>query len=187
MGGIRIVKRYIALCVITILVSVLLVGQAIGTQATSTVPGSADDPLVTKGYVDELIKSLNVDSSASVKLEMEQMLKEYQQKLDDIVAKASGEVGGNELIVVELFQGDVLKGKSGTEIIVRTGKTTIVAAENGIPDVTDGKDLAKGTEVPLNHHLIVPRDDGRGIESDRNSTQPVFVMVRGEYELVRAQ
>ncbi|OEF97650.1 hypothetical protein [Desulfuribacillus alkaliarsenatis] len=173
------IKRYIALVVVLVVATGLLVGHAFGVQFTSTVPGSADDPLVTKGYVDEQM--------AKFATNFEQLEQEYRQKLNDVLVGGVGEVGGNELIVVELFPGDVLKAKAGTELIVRTGRTHIVAGENGIPDVTAGKDLAANTLVPLNHQLIVPRDDGRGIKSDPSSASPVFVMVRGGYDITRAQ
>jgi len=82
------------------------------------------------------------------------------------------------LVVVQLGPGQRLEGSAGTEIIVRSGTARAVAsASGGVCDVTGGKDLAQGERVPLNHLLIVPRTDGRGISADT----ALFVMVRGPY------
>jgi hypothetical protein len=101
-------------------------------------PGSQEDPLVTRAYVDTKFK----------------------------------------LTVVELASGDTLVGSSGTEIILRAGKATVVDSESGgLCDSTQGVDLRKGAEVPKNHLLLVPRDDGRGIKA----VSKAVVMVRGNF------
>lgn len=189
-------KKYVTLSLITVLVGLILVGQVVTGQANSLTPGSADDPLVTKSYVDELLKKLNSNPAANLEEEMTKKLAEAEGKIDkllaeanqdinDLVNKAGAQTGGG-LLVIELYAGDVLKGKEGTELIARTGESLIVAGENGIPDVTSGVDLANGVKVPLNHLLITPRDDGRGIMANPASSPVVYVMVRGDYELVRA-
>ncbi|OEH86709.1 hypothetical protein BHU72_00070 [Desulfuribacillus stibiiarsenatis] len=184
-------KKWTSLIAFSLLAMLLFVGHALGVQFLSTVPGSTDDPLVTKSYVDELLKSYtpqqNTGNITALEQEMTRKMTEYEQKIQTLINNASGQIGGNELIVVQLFPGDILIGVAGTEIIVRSGKTMIVAEENGIPDVTAGKDLGKGTVVPHNHQLLVPRADGRGIVADQASTLPVYVMVRGGYELRKVQ
>lgn len=80
--------------------------------------------------------------------------------------------------VVELNKGQVLDCEAGTELIIRAGTAQIVAptANVGVPDVTAGKDLVSGTVVPHNHHLIIPRTDGRGIEAQNY----IIVMYKGK-------
>lgn len=78
--------------------------------------------------------------------------------------------------VVELETGQVLKGRAGTEIIVRRGQAVVVdPVGNGIPDVTSGADIFAGSTVPNNHLLVIPREDGRAV----GARSPVVVMYRG--------
>ena len=108
--------------------------------ADAQLPGSQQDPLVTRSYVEEKLK----------------------------------------LNVVEMAPGKRLVAGAGTELILRSGNATVVDSESGgLSDVTDGVDLRKGTQVPRNHLLIVPRDDGRGITAQSE----VIVLVRGDYRI----
>ena len=78
--------------------------------------------------------------------------------------------------VVELEEGQVLKGQAGLELIVRRGQALVVdPVGNGIPDLTSGTDISAGSSVPVNHLLLIPREDGRGIRT----TSPVVAMYRG--------
>ncbi len=82
--------------------------------------------------------------------------------------------------VVELKAGQVLVAGAGAEFLPRRGQLTAVdPTGNGIPDVTAGADLFAGERVPLNHLLIFPRDDGRGVKALANS----WVMYRGTAEV----
>lgn len=68
--------------------------------------------------------------------------------------------------VADLKAGQVLKGKAGTELLVRRGQAYVVdSSGNGIPDVTAGTDIFEDDQVSLNHLLIIPREDGRGIKA----------------------
>lgn len=78
--------------------------------------------------------------------------------------------------VAELKTGQVLQCHAGTEFIPRRGQVVVVdSTGNGIPDVTAGADIYAGSAVPLNHLLIVPRDDGRGVKAQ----SPAVMMYRG--------
>lgn len=155
-------------------------GLALGSIITSGAdglidsnsPGTANDPLVTKSYVDKQIQAL---------------------KNQDTGGGSSGggsvvKVKEKELTVVELKGGHALYAKKGSEFIVRSnGKTTAFSPNaNGIPDLTGGKDLPNGTEIPINHLLLFPLDDGRGIKVDASETRTIYVMVVGDYKHVDA-
>ena len=108
--------------------------------AEAALPGSQQDPLVSKSYVDERLK----------------------------------------MAVVQVPAGKELIGYGGTEIVVRSGSATEVDTElAGQADVTAGVDLRSGETAPVNHLLIVPRDDGRGVKAQTS----LFVLVRGNYEV----
>lgn len=82
--------------------------------------------------------------------------------------------------VVSLTKGQTLDCKAGAELILRMGTADIVATvKGGLADVTEGTDLSDGTNMPSNHHLIVPVGDGRGLKA----TSDCLVMVKGGYEI----
>lgn len=153
------------------------------SQAEAPTPGSSTDPVITKSYFDQ-----NTLSEAKVK----------ELVASAIAANAGGSQPGSgsnggtgsstpaTMKVVQLQNGQTLYAGAGAEFIVRTGRVLAVSNdENGIPDVTGGKDLPAGTEVALNHLLIFPTE-GRGIKSSSKNTADIFVMVRGSYLLLNA-
>ncbi len=82
------------------------------------------------------------------------------------------------LQVVTVPPGQKLVAEEGTEIIVRAGKGTAIASANGgLADLTAGRDLKNGEVVALNHLLVVPRTDGRGLAA----VTMVVALVRGGY------
>ncbi|OPX88057.1 MAG: hypothetical protein A4E53_02214 [Pelotomaculum sp. PtaB.Bin104] len=78
--------------------------------------------------------------------------------------------------VADMKTGQKLVAQAGTELIIRRGQATVVdPAGNGIPDITVGADIHAGAQAPVNHLLVVPRDDGRGVKAQ----SPVVIMYRG--------
>lgn len=140
----------------------LAVGASVillGSRAVFSEPGSETDPLVTLSYVNKSIEQIKsyIDEKLSIQKNSE-----------------------NELEVVNLAKGQYLIAKAGTEIILRSGKAVAVVSElGGLTDVTAGVDLAKDENVPTNHLLIIPRNDGRGLYC----LTETYIMVRGEYEI----
>ena len=134
---------------LVIVFSVFAVTVAVAAAADT--PGSEGDPVVTKSYVDSQIAQL----------------------------KSSGTASGT-YVVVEVKAGQKMLGKSGTEIILRSGEATAIDnGANGVSDMTAGKDLMTGQIIGQNHLLLVPKDDGRGIQAITD----LFVMVRGAYSI----
>ncbi len=69
---------------------------------------------------------------------------------------------------------------AGTEVIVRSGTCTAIASANGgLSDVTMGMDIKNADVVPLNHMVIIPRSDERGIWAATDS----IVMIKGDYNI----
>jgi hypothetical protein len=82
--------------------------------------------------------------------------------------------------VIDLKAGQTLTGHAGSEFIVRRGSVRLVdQTGNGVPDLTVGVDISAGERVALNHHLLFPRKDGRGVQA----VDSAVVMVRGGAEL----
>lgn len=140
-------KKAVAGLAIVLLVFAVTAAAAAADKA----PGSEDDPIVTKSYVDSQIAQL----------------------------KSGGNVS-DTYVVVEVKAGQRVLGKGGTEIILRSGEATAIDnGANGVSDITAGKDLMTGQSVGQNHLLLVPKDDGRGIQAITD----LFVMIRGPYSL----
>jgi|YelNatPaOPRAMG01_1025707.scaffolds.fasta_scaffold00751_29 hypothetical protein len=136
------VKKGLALFLIAVFTFglVLFVGQA---TAQSDGPGSADDPLITKSYLDQFLIPQ----------------------------------------VLELKAGQAIIGQAGTQFVVRVGSTYCLAdpatTKGGIADLTGGVDIKHMEPVPLNHHLVIPRSDGRGLLAQTD----VVLLVWGQYQI----
>jgi hypothetical protein len=80
--------------------------------------------------------------------------------------------------VINVPNGTTLYFGASTEFILRVG-TAVVVDPNavGIPDLTSGIKVDDKGIVPLDHHMLVPSDDGRGIKL----TSDCWLMVKGTY------
>ncbi len=127
-------------------------------------PGSSTDPIVTKSYVDDQISKVleSIEGTSS----------------DSTTTSTTTDALAYTPVYVST--GQSLIGKEGTEIILRTGKgTAIVPSVDGIPDITSGTDLTSDESITINHLLIIPRDDGRGVLVTENA----WFLVKGDYEI----
>ncbi len=146
----------------------LLLALATTTIVSGADAGSTGDPLVTKSYVDAKINDLVTLINSSV--------------------TGNGNVENNissdaQYKVVSVPKGSTILGGEGTEMILRSGKATIVSTtSNGLVNMTTGVDALSGTDVPKNNLMIVPRQDGRGLKITADGAN---VMVRGFYEIVQ--
>ena len=128
-------------------------------------PGTSDDPLISKSYIEN------------------QLMPEIRRYVESRLAELSG--GGNgtsgaSFEVVEVKQGSEVICSAGTELILRMGKAGVIATEKGgVADTTGGYDLANGEAMPSNHLLIVPVSDGRGVRADTD----IILMIKGGYSI----
>ena len=149
---------------ILIITLIIVFGIVIGTgEVMGVAPGSNQDPLVSKSYVDSRIEAVM-----------------------DLIGKLSSnnDTSTSDSLMtyvgVEVAAGKSLIGYQGTEIILRGGKgLAITAPLGGLQDMTEGTDILSGQDIPKYHLIIIPRDDGRGIYVESDA---VF-MVRGKYEI----
>lgn len=172
----------------------LWIGSFISSNADGLIqtnkPGSVEDPVVTKSYVDQKVSAQvaaevakQTGNQQNVTELINQKVTELQQNLNKQI-QAQIEAASTKMVVVTVTQGQTLIADEGTEFIVRNGKAVASSTDgSGIPDVTGGKDLTNGTAIPTNHLLIFPRK-GRGIQPDTGNKASVVVMVRGNYSLV---
>lgn len=114
-----------------------------------------DDPLITESYLNDV----------------------FMQEVKDYI---DANKGGSSFEVLTVEKGKTFIGKSGCEVILRQGKAQIIGSSlGGLSDVTMAGDLSSGYDMPANHLLIIPRDDGRGFKAITN----VVVMVKGNYNI----
>ncbi|KIL36740.1 hypothetical protein SD71_06640 [Cohnella kolymensis] len=149
------------------LISLVIVIATVGVNNvveadTNSPPGSTDDPIVTKSYVDRKIAE----------------------------ATGVGPVGGgagagesSKLQVVTVPLGKKIVVQDGGELIVRSGKAVAYSTDaNGLSDMTDGLDIAPGKPVGTNHLILFPRG-GRGVQADPKQKFGLIVLVRGNYQI----
>lgn len=114
-----------------------------------------DDPLITESYLNDV----------------------FMQEVKDYI---DANKGGSSFEVLSIEKGKTFIGKSGCEVILRQGKAEILGSDlGGLSDVTLAGDLSTGYDMPANHLLIIPRDDGRGFKAKTN----VVIMVKGNYDI----
>ena len=142
-------------------ITIILMGTAAFTE-----PGSDKDPLVTLSYVDKKIEQI----------------KNYIDQKVSGTGNSSKEDGA--WVVVEVGAGQSLICYGGTEIILRAGNAKAISIivdniENGLTDITSGRDLRGNEDILQNHLLIIPRADGRGAYSVNHT----YWLVKGDYEI----
>ena len=159
--------------VILLAAALLAISCFAAVFADDAVPGTAADPVVSKSYMDAQIDILTTQISA---------LQARVDKLEEGGGSATpaqpAEVPKFEVVKVDA--GKSVIGAASTEIILRSGTATAIAgASGGVSDLTEGVDLSTGTAVTKNHLLVVPGDDGRGIQC----TSTCYVMIKGDHTL----
>ncbi|MFC0335152.1 hypothetical protein ACFOLF_19575 [Paenibacillus sepulcri] len=148
--------------------------MAEGDVTTAVTPGSVDDPVVTKSYVDQKIAALSGGNSNSGGTASEDKPVPEEQE--------PGEAN-NTTNIVTVPVGKTLIAKDGAQMVVRAGKAIAYSPDsNGIADVTDGADIKSGSRV-LNNHLIMFPRGGRGILPEPGQKYSLTVMVMGGYEI----
>lgn len=149
----------------------LLNTTASGAGATGQ-PGTSDDPVVTKSYVDQQIqKALGGGSTTTT------------PTVPTNPTNNGAVSTSNAVVIVDVRPGEKLIAEAGAEFIVRNGKAVIYSQDaNGVADLTDGKDIVNGQAVITNHLLSFPRD-GRGITVQDGQKFGLVVMVRGGYSI----
>lgn len=142
------------------IVFILMLAAVTITVLAAAEPGSVEDPLISKSYIDTVL----------------------MPQIKDMIGFTTGGEGtiAESYTVVSLKKGERLICDAGCELIVRMGSAKIIATtKGGIADVTSGFDLSNNADVPSNHHLIVPVGDGRGLLS----LSDMLVMVKGGYRI----
>lgn len=125
--------------IIAVLAVLLLAGV---TAYAATTYGSQDDPLITRSYLDDVLKP--------------ELEGELQTKLDAAAAELQRSASG-EFSRVELSVGQTLRCAAGSELLPVSGA---VSALNGLTDTTEGAAVASGTALSANHLYLAAEESG---------------------------
>ena len=152
-------------------------------------PGTAEDPLVTLSYlngvytdqVSRRIEERLESYRGSMKDELSRQVQEAENYLKSLYSgggSASGEAASYS--VVTLRKGETLYGEIGTEVLLRVGSATCVAASApGLVDSTGGTVLNGGGSLAANH-LYMMTIAGRGVKAGSDT---VKLLVKGSYTI----
>jgi len=192
------------------IISVLIIASSMVAvhiiQAASAEPGADADPLVTKSYVDKLLESFSGSKEADSKIaaltakndELAKTIEAQTKKIEELTKAVNDLYEKNEkleerltdiesygkFIALELTENQKLMTGESAEIILRGGKAKAIGGQGGgLSDITSGTgaDINTDQDVPLNHLLMVSRDDGRGIKI---VSKKAWVLVKGPYKIV---
>ena len=143
------------------------------SAAYAATAGSADDPLITKSYLDgpflEQVRSL-----------VDQIVDDRKAELEAALGEAAGQSTGNVFTVVTLNQGQVLEGDVGCEVMLRIGAAVCgTPGTVGLIDTTDGTNLGNGKALVTNHLYMITIST-RTVTATSNTAK---VLVRGPYTI----
>ncbi len=149
-------------------------------------PGSEGDPLVTVSFVESKLDQLKTDLTNKIddlSAQVEDATPPKGESEDD-----QTEQPGAAPLLFEAFNftpGTQIVLGASSEFIVRRGTATIVDPDqNNMPDLTTGVDVKAGEIVPLNHHMMCPRRDGRGLLVSDDSAD-FWIMIKGDYIVIK--
>ena len=144
--------------------AIIVAAAAVAVTVIAAEPGSSEDPVVSKSYVDERIEQLLTALESGETID-----------INKTPVTSDGKV---KYVPVHVGVGQKLLGGEGTEIILRVGRSfAVVSGKEALIDVTDGKEMPDTSEIKKNHVIIVPRNDGRGVRV----VEDAWFLVKGEY------
>lgn len=128
--------------------------------------GDDSDPIISKSYLDKRLKELHAKIE---KIEKKQESAELSK--------------ARTFAPVQFKEGEKIVFSEGAEFLLRAGEANIAdPTGNGLADLTQGANLKDGADLPLNHTVLCPRADGRGVAFRTDS----WIMVKGAYSKAEA-
>ena len=179
----------------TVLILTAAVIAALAVTAFAASYDSSEDPLISLSYLTETFRP-------SIEKDYKERIAALEEKIERLSAGGTttettapttppetntateGAMPG--YTVVELKYGDCLFASGACDIMLRAGSAFCIAPDptQGISDYTAGVELLNKDPLTKNHMCMIPRGDGRGIMA---TAQSVYVMVRGEYTIDKAE
>lgn len=129
--------------------------------------GTQADPLITLSYLTD-VKEPELADAYAVKADA--AVEELKSTISTDVAAVTG-----DYVSAELYDGQTLTCKAGTEVLFRSGSAKAAAV---LSDVTDGTELQIGEALVANH-LYLTRSDGAAVSASGSAS----MMLRGDYSI----
>ena len=145
---------------------VLLLAAGVTAYAVTTAYGSREDPLITKSYLDEVVRP---ELEKTVQAELEMALSEARS-------------GSGEFTLLTLSAGQTVTCAVGTELLPRFGTAKAYAydsADVALVDTTNASTVMSGTTLSANH-LYMVTILGNGFTAAADNTK---VLIAGEYSV----
>ena len=140
---------------ISVLIALLVFALAAGAYAAVNY-GSEDDPLVTKSYLDKVLRP-------EIEMELENELNMAITQLE--------EAGVDNFVPLNLAAGESLSLSVGSEALLRSGE---VSASGGFVDTTEGSDTANGTIIEINHLYMA-----LGVDAKLTAESEALLLIKG--------
>lgn len=194
------VLKLLMICLVLTFVFSFGIMQIIASSVP--VPGSNQDPIVTKSYVDKAIadalKNINITASTTTTStgtassteiatlqkqisDMEKTLQRFQSELTYSSVSISGELQKARFNLVQLYKGQKLILGEGTEMILRAGIANAISGPGGdMSNLTSGQNVPDNSKIDANNLILSARDDGRGLVVISDT---IWVMVKGSYKV----
>ncbi|MGO4951206.1 hypothetical protein [Paenibacillus sp. DRB1-1] len=167
-----------------------LMNNSVNGASSSGQPGTADDPVVTKSYVDQKIAQaikgeVPASNTSSKTTSSNAPATNATSNTTASGASSAGKASTPEqteaLKVVDVKPGQKLIAKAGSEFILRNGYAVVYSMDaSGAIDITSGTEIVHNQAVEKNHLVSFPRE-GRGIQVKEGQKFGLVVMVRGGY------
>lgn len=156
------------------MVSLLALSGVLMTTATlATEAGSTGDPLVSLSYLNDTF--LN-----EIMQRVDQKIAGYTGQAPSQGTTAGSSSSAASFTVVTLFDGQVLTGEVGCEVMLRIGNAVCIASgQPGLVDETTAGTLNNGGAL-VENHLYMMTIEGRGVQATAPTTK---LMVRGGYTI----
>jgi septal ring factor EnvC (AmiA/AmiB activator) len=183
------VKKKYAIAVVVVLVYSLLLLQIVQAVSVAVAePGTDENPLVSQDYVDAKVNETNskINETDSKINESNSKIDESNSKINELTASIDTlkqqlqqlQDHGTKFEIVNIKAGQKVIAGASAEIVLRSGKATAIAGTaGGVSDLISGKDLKTGNSITINHLLLVPVDDGRGLKA----TTEIWILIKGTY------
>lgn len=129
-------------------VSLLLAVSAVVclSSAFAAEPGSREDPLVSKSYVDETY-------AAEVMSQPKQLLADSVAVLEYKINQISA-IQGTSAHLFNVSSGGRITANSGSSFILLSGAAAVYSASGTLIDITDGRTLSTGAALSTGHRYV---------------------------------
>ncbi|MCX7615435.1 MAG: S-layer homology domain-containing protein [Clostridiales bacterium] len=183
---------------ITFLVFILI---SITVAFALSSPGSQSDPLVPLSYINNkyipsILDETQTRAQSKFNSIYENVIQNFESKQDrwlilkenaalyQAVLKKLGTTGTTKFTETSVKKGDVITGKPGTRMIIRSGTAAIVGPSNGVLiNVTVGAERKPGSATSKNIYYMVASDDGTGLKVTSDSA---VIALSGNYTITSA-